>query len=271
MNENAINVIGAGLAGSEAALQIARLGVPVRLIDMKPGQYTPAHKNPNFGELVCSNSLRGAALENAVGLLKEELRRLGSVLIEIADRCQVPAGGALAVDRNEFAAAITATIKQHPLIDVREEKVTHLPKKGINIIATGPLTEGDLFSDITTELGIDELHFFDAAAPIITDESINYNIVFRQSRYDKGDADYLNCPMDKDTYDQFWQALINAELAKVHDFDKETIFEGCMPVEVMAERGPDTLRYGPLKPVGLLDPKTGKTPYAVVQLRQDNK
>ena len=260
-----------GLAGSEAALQIARLGVRVRLIDMKPGAFTPAHTNPNFGELVCSNSLRGAALENAVGLLKEELRRLGSALIAIADECKVPAGGALAVDREIFAEKITYSIMNHPLIDVIEEKIDDLPTSGINIIATGPLTEGNLFASIKTKLNIDELHFFDAAAPIITEDSINYDVVFRQSRYDKGDADYLNCPLDRDTYEQFWQELIHADLADVHDFDKETVFEGCMPVETMAKRGHDTLLFGPLKPVGLKDPKTGKQPFACVQLRQDNR
>jgi methylenetetrahydrofolate--tRNA-(uracil-5-)-methyltransferase len=271
MKQQAVTVVGAGLAGSEAALQIAARGVPVRLIEMKPLKRTEAHQSDQFAELVCSNSFRAAGLENAVGLLKEELRQLGSALIAAADRHQVPAGGALAVDREDFSASITAQIRQHPLITVQAEELTTIPAEGIVVIATGPLTQGNLFEDIARLMGTRTLHFFDAAAPIVTLESLDRQLVFRQSRYDKGGADYLNCPMDESTYRRFHDALIHAELAEVSDFDKEIVFEGCMPIESMAKRGPDTLRFGPLKPVGLIDPATGRMPFACVQLRQDDR
>lgn len=271
MLEPFVTVIGAGLAGSEAAFQIARRGVRVRLIDMKPARMTPAHRQTAFGELVCSNSLRAAGLENAIGLLKEELRRLGSELMAIADACQVPAGGALAVDRDLFSGAVTGRLKRHPLIEITEAEVTDLPAEGTVVLATGPLTAGGLFEGIRKTFGMEQLHFFDAAAPVVTLESIDQSIVFRQSRYDKGGADYLNCPMNQSEYEAFWQALVTAERANVHDFDRETVFEGCMPIETMAGRGSDTIRFGPLKPVGLIDPRTGKMPYACVQLRQDDR
>lgn len=271
MDKKTVTVVGAGLAGSEAALQIARRGVGVRLIDMKPSKKTPAHSMDGFGELVCSNSLRAASIENAVGLLKEELRMMGSELMRMADSTSVPAGGALAVDRDLFSAGITALLREHPLIEIVEEELTTIPDDEIVVIATGPLTQGGLFESIREHLGIDSLHFFDAAAPIVTLDSIDQSIAFRQSRYDKGGADYLNCPMDEPTYRAFWQELTTAQLADVHDFDRETVFEGCMPVETMAKRGPDTLLFGPLKPVGLKDPRTGKMPFACVQLRQDDR
>lgn len=270
MNYETVTVVGAGLAGCEAALQIAKQGVPVRLIEMKPLRRTPAHHSNDFAELVCSNSFRAAAIENAVGLLKEELRILGSELIAAADRTQVPAGGALAVDREQFSAKVTAAVRNHPLITVMEEEVDAIPEENICVIATGPLTEGGLFEHISKLSGMENLHFFDAAAPIVTLESLDRNVVFRQSRYDKGGADYLNCPMNQEEYLRFYNALIEAEQADVADFDREIVFEGCMPIETMAKRGVDTMRFGPLKPVGLIDPTTGKTPYAVVQLRQDD-
>lgn len=263
-------VIGAGLAGCEAAWQLARRGVPVVLHEMKPDRYSPAHNLPTFAELVCSNSLRAARLENAVGLLKEEMRRLGSLIIECADQTALPAGGALAVDREQFSSAVTEKISQNPLIEIRTGRIDRIPAEGLVIIATGPLTDGDLFEDIRTHLGIKTLHFYDAAAPIVLADSINQQVAFRQSRYDRGGADYLNCPMNQAEYERFWTELVNAERVELPDFEKEVVFEGCMPVETMARRGKDTIRYGPLKPVGLKDPRTGCEPYACVQLRQDN-
>lgn len=267
----AVTIVGAGLAGSEAAWQLARQQVPVRLIEMRPVETTPAHHTAYFGELVCSNSLRAAALTNAVGLLKEEMRRLGSVIMDCADRHSVPAGGALAVDRMGYAAAVTEAVKTHPLIETVTERVNAIPREGIVIIATGPLTDGALAEDIQRFCGGEGLHFYDAAAPIVTGDSLDMDRVYRASRYGKGDADYLNCPMTREEYEAFYQALLSAETAEVHGFENKKVFEGCMPVEVMARRGGDTLRFGPMKPVGLPDPRTGREPYAVVQLRQDNE
>lgn len=267
----AVTIVGAGLAGSEAAWQLARQQVPVRLIEMRPVETTPAHHTAYFGELVCSNSLRAAALTNAVGLLKEEMRRLCSVIMACADRHSVPAGGALAVDRMGYAAAVTEAVKNHPLIETVTERVNAIPREGIVIIATGPLTDGALAEDIQRFCGGEGLHFYDAAAPIVTGDSLDMDRVYRASRYGKGDADYLNCPMTREEYEAFYQALLTAETAEVHGFENKKVFEGCMPVEVMARRGEDTLRFGPMKPVGLPDPRTGREPYAVVQLRQDNE
>ena len=264
-----VKVIGAGLAGSEAAWQLAQRGVSVELIEMKPHKMTPAHHSESFGELVCSNSLRGDRLENAVGLLKEELRRLDSLIIACADATRVEAGGCLAVDRDGFSALITEKLKNHPNITVTAQEVTEVPE-GPVIIATGPLTSDALSKAIGEYFGSDYLHFFDAAAPLVTAESIDMEQAWWQSRYDRGTPDYINCAMDKEQYEAFMKELVSAEEAPVHGFEDKNVFEGCMPVEVMARRGFDTLRYGPLKPVGLRDPKTGKEPYAVVQLRQDN-
>jgi methylenetetrahydrofolate--tRNA-(uracil-5-)-methyltransferase len=266
-----VTVIGAGLAGCEAAWQLARAGVPVVIKEMKPAQYTPAHHLASYAELVCSNSLRSNQLENGVGLLKEEMRRLGSLILTCADKTSVPAGGALAVDRDEFSSLVTSMINNHPMICVVTEEVKTLPETGMVIVATGPLTQGELFADIVNKLGQKTLHFFDAAAPIVMSDSIDRSIVFAMSRYGKGGDDYLNCPMNQEEYNAFWEALISAELAQVKDFDRETVFEGCMPIESMAKRGKDTIRFGPLKPVGLIDPRTGKEPYACVQLRQDDR
>ncbi len=264
-----VTVIGAGLAGSEAAWQLAVRGIPVRLAEMKPRKMTPAHVSPWFAELVCSNSLRSDELTNAVGLLKEELRRLGSLVMLCADQHRVAAGGALAVDREGFAKAVTQRLRSHPLVEVVEEEVTDFPEGDV-IVATGPLTS-DAFADtILRRTGGEGLHFFDAVAPIVTLASVDMDSAFRASRYDKGTADYINCPMTREEYEAFWQELSTAREAAVHGFDDAGVFEGCMPVEVMARRGVDTLRYGPLKPVGLRDPHTGTEPYAVVQLRQDN-
>ena len=278
MSENkvTINVIGAGLAGCEAAWQAASRGVYVRLYEMKPKKYTPAHKSEGFAELVCSNSLRAAAISNAVGLLKEEMRRRGSIIMESADANTVPAGGALAVDREKFSDYITDKIRNHPLIEVIEEECAGVPE-GITVIATGPLTSEPM-AEFIKGLGCRGLHFFDAAAPIVDFASVDMGRAFFASRYGKGDADYINCPMSREEYDEFYRELIAAKEAPLHDFDREsqegkselTVFEGCMPVEVMAKRGYDTLRYGPLKPVGIIDPKTGCEPYAVVQLRKEN-
>lgn len=265
-----INVIGAGLAGCEAAWQIAKRGIKVKLFEMKPKSYTPAHHNPDYAELVCSNSLRSDSLENAVGLLKEEMRLLDSIIIKCADITKVPAGGALAVDRSRFSRIITETIKNDNNITVINEEVTSIPEKAITIIATGPLTSAALSKHISEIIGYEYLYFYDAAAPIVTGESINMNRAFRAARYGKGQEDYINCPMNKDEYDLFYKELLNAETAPIKEFEKEILFEGCMPVESMAKRGYDTLRFGPMKPVGLTDPVTGKAPYAVVQLRQDN-
>ena len=264
-------VIGAGLAGSEAAWQLARRGIPVILKEMKPHKMTPAHHTQWFGELVCSNSLRSDQLENAVGLLKEELRRMGSLILTCADEHRVEAGGALAVDRHGFAQAVTEKIRSHPLITVVEEEVTSIPETGSVIVASGPLTSdalADAIKDFFPESHY--LNFFDAAAPLVTFESVDMESAFFASRYDKGTPDYINCPMTEAEYEAFWTELCAAQEAEVHGFEDKNVFEGCMPVEVMARRGVDTLRYGPLKPRGLKDPQTGKEPYAVVQLRKDN-
>ena len=265
-----VKVVGAGLAGSEAAWQLAQRGIPVRLYEMKPKKMSPAHHSPDFAELVCSNSLRGDRLENAVGLLKEELRRLDSLILSCAEATRVEAGGALAVDRYGFSAMVTEKIRSHPLITVVEEEVTQVPE-GPVIIATGPLTS-DAMSEAIRDYfgGADYLNFFDAAAPLVTAESIDMDHAWFASRYDRGTADYINCSMDADQYHAFVRELTAAQEAEVHGFEDKKVFEGCMPVEVMARRGVDTLRYGPLKPVGLTDPKTGREPYAVVQLRRDN-
>ena len=265
-----VTVIGAGLAGSEAAWQLAQRGIAVTLREMKPRKMTPAHSSPDFAELVCSNSLRSDQLENAVGLLKEELRRLGSLILRAADETRVEAGGALAVDRHGFARYVTEAIRSHPLITVEEGEVTELPE-GEVIVATGPLTSDALAEKLFALFGEGtDLHFFDAAAPLVTFESIDMTSAWFASRYDKGTADYVNCPMNEEEYRAFWRELCAAQEAEVHGFEDSGVFEGCMPVEVMARRGEDTLRYGPLKPRGLKDPKTGKEPYAVVQLRRDN-
>ena len=269
--EKKVIVIGAGLAGSEAAWQLAKRGVNVDLYEMRPKKMTPAHKTQNFAELVCSNSLRANNITNAVGLLKEEMRRLDSLIIKCADATQVPAGGALAVDRDKFSEMITETIKNHPNINVIEEEITQIPKGDIPVVvATGPLTSDALSQDIRTYTKQEGLYFYDAAAPIIEKDSIDMNKVYLKSRYDKGEAAYLNCPMTKDKFFNFYNALITAEAAPLKEFEKEIYFEGCMPFEEMAKRGEKTLLFGPMKPVGLEDPKTDKRPYAVVQLRQDN-
>ena len=264
-------VIGAGLAGSEAAWQLAKRGAKVDLYEMRPQKMTPAHKTENFGELVCSNSLRANNVTNAVGLLKEEMRMLDSIIIKCADATQVPAGGALAVDRDKFSEMITETIKNHPNINVIGEELPKIPKGDVPVIvATGPLTSDALSQDIRNYTKQDGLYFYDAAAPIIEKDSIDMEKVYLKSRYDKGEAAYLNCPMTKDEFFNFYNELINAEAAPLKDFEKEIYFEGCMPFEEMAKRGEKTLLFGPMKPVGLEDPKTDKRPYAVVQLRQDN-
>ncbi|HYF95586.1 MAG TPA: methylenetetrahydrofolate--tRNA-(uracil(54)-C(5))-methyltransferase (FADH(2)-oxidizing) TrmFO [Symbiobacteriaceae bacterium] len=273
MTQPQITVVGAGLAGSEAAWQAASRGVKVRLYEMRPARQTEVHKSGNFAELVCSNSLRGNGLENAVGLLKEEMRRLGSLVMREAYATAVPAGGALAVSRDHFAEGVTAALAHHPNVEVIREEVSTIPKKGIVVIASGPLTSDTLAAEILRFTGEQYLSFYDAAAPIVTLESIDMGRVFRQSRYGKGEGDeYLNCPMEKDEYQRFYEALVAAEKAMPHlpGEEKVCFFEGCLPVEEMARRGPDVLRYGPLKPVGLTDPRTGRRPYAVVQLRQDN-
>lgn len=271
MTISPVHVIGAGLAGCEAVTQLTRHGIPVILHEMRPVKSDEAHKTAYFAELVCSNSLRAGNIENAVGLLKEEMRRLGSLIMEKADEHQVPAGGALAVDRDGFAAAVTEAVKANPLVTVIHEEVTDLESlEGTVIVASGPLTSDALFADIKKLLQADYLHFFDAAAPIVTADSLDYDKVYRASRYDKGGADYLNCPFyTKEEYVAFWEALCNAESAPVKDFEHD-VFEACMPIEEMAVRGEDTMRFGPLKPVGLIDPRNGKEAYAVVQLRQDN-
>lgn len=269
---NKVVVAGAGLAGCEAVWQLSRLGFEVDLYEMKPKKFTPAHFNPNFCELVCSNSLRAASLENAVGLLKEEMRRLGSVVMECADRSAVAAGGALAVDRELFSAMVTKKIKALPNVTVFEEELCDIPHDTPCIIATGPLTSDTLSEKIRQFFGGEEyLSFYDAAAPIVTRDSIDFSRAFYASRYGKGSDDYINCPMTKEEYLNFYNELVNAEEAEVHGFEKGNVFEGCMPVEVMAKRGEQTLLFGPLKPVGLIDPKTNETPFAVVQLRIDNK
>lgn len=271
MTISPVHVIGAGLAGCEAVNQLTRHGIPVILHEMRPVKSDEAHKTAYFAELVCSNSLRAGNIENAVGLLKEEMRRLGSLIMQKADEHQVPAGGALAVDRDGFAAAVTEAVKANPLVTVIHEEVTDLESlEGTVIVASGPLTSDALFADIKKLLQADYLHFFDAAAPIVTADSLDYDKVYRASRYDKGGADYLNCPFyTKEEYVAFWEAICNAESAPVKDFEHD-VFEACIPIEEMAARGEDTMRFGPLKPVGLIDPRNGKEAYAVVQLRQDN-
>ncbi|WP_342560506.1 FADH(2)-oxidizing methylenetetrahydrofolate--tRNA-(uracil(54)-C(5))-methyltransferase TrmFO [Psychrobacillus sp. FSL W7-1457] len=264
-----VNVIGAGLAGSEAAWQIASRGVKVRLFEMRPVKQTPAHHTDKFAELVCSNSLRANNLTNAVGVIKEEMRMLDSLIISSADNSSVPAGGALAVDRHDFAGRVTDSIKNHPLIEIVNEEVTEIPE-GITVIATGPLTSPALAEKVKEVTGQDYLYFYDAAAPIVEKDSIDMDKVYLKSRYDKGEAAYLNCPMTEEEFNRFYDALIEAEVVPLKEFEKEIYFEGCMPVEVMAARGRKTLLFGPMKPVGLEDPKTGKRPYAVVQLRQDD-
>jgi len=270
-----IHIYGAGLAGCEAAWQAAERGVKVKLYEMKPQKYTPAHHSQGFAELVCSNSLRSDCVSNAVGLLKEEMRRFGSLIMQAADATRVPAGSALAVDRVLFSQYITDRIRSHPDIEVIEAEMSGVEEDAVTVIATGPLTSDSMAEYIEKELGCGKLHFFDAAAPIVDASTINMEVAFFASRYDKGDADYINCPMTKEQYDAFYEALISAKEAELKEFDKESqknvkVFEGCMPVEVMARRGYDTLRYGPLKPVGLIDPRVGKEFYAVVQLRKEN-
>lgn len=264
-----VKVIGAGLAGSEAAWQLAKRGIDVELYEMKPLKMTPAHHSSDFAELVCSNSLRGDRLENAVGLLKEELRRCGSLIMQCAEETRVEAGGCLAVDRNKFSALVTEKIRSCPNIRIISEEATSVPE-GPVIIATGPLTSDAFSKAIGEYFGEEYLHFFDAAAPLVTAESVDMDCAWWQSRYDRGTPDYVNCALDKAQYDRFVQELANAEAAEVHGFEDNRVFEGCMPVEVMARRGQETLRFGPMKPVGLVDPKTGREPYAVLQLRQDN-
>ena len=286
-----ITIIGGGLAGSEAAYQIAKRGIKVKLYEMKPNRYTEAHSNKNLAEIVCSNSFKSNLHTNACGLLKEELRKLDSLLIKIADETQIPAGQALAVDRELFSQKVTEELEKNPLIEIIHQEITNIEemsKEGIIIIATGPLTSEGLSKEISKITGEDKLHFYDAAAPIITKESIDFNIAFFGNRYEqekgkdetieewkkriqKQEASYINLPMSKEEYEKFVEELVNAEVVTLHEFEKREIFEGCMPVEVMAKRGKDTLRYGPLKPVGFDDPRTGKRPYAVIQLRQDNE
>ncbi|UIE37077.1 FADH(2)-oxidizing methylenetetrahydrofolate--tRNA-(uracil(54)-C(5))-methyltransferase TrmFO [Leptodesmis sichuanensis] len=280
--EQPIQVIGGGLAGTEAAWQIAQAGVPVILYEMRPQRSSPAHHSEHLAELVCSNSFGAQASDRASGLLHEELRRSGSIIIATADEFAVPAGGALAVDRGVFSQTLTERLANHPLIDLRREEVHQIPVDGITVLTTGPLTSPDLAADLQRFTGMDYMSFFDAASPIVVGESINYDIVFRASRYDRGEAAYLNCPLNREQYLQFWQALCEAEQAELKDFERETakFFEGCLPIEEMAKRGEDTMRYGPLKPVGLFDARLGdfrdpdnrsKRPYAVVQLRQEDK
>ncbi|WP_427051524.1 FADH(2)-oxidizing methylenetetrahydrofolate--tRNA-(uracil(54)-C(5))-methyltransferase TrmFO [Paenibacillus sp. TC-CSREp1] len=269
-SEQQVTVIGAGLAGSEAAWQIASRGVRVKLYEMRPVVKTPAHHTDKFAELVCSNSLRANGLANAVGVLKEEMRMLNSLVLGAADRHAVPAGGALAVDRDGFSGEITSTLHQHPLIEVVNEELTSLPEDGIVVVATGPLTSPALSEQIKALMGEEYFYFYDAAAPIIEKDSIDMNKVYLASRYDKGEAAYLNCPMTEEEFDIFYEALINAEVAQLKEFEKEIYFEGCMPIEVMMKRGKQTALFGPMKPVGLINPHTGELPHAVVQLRQDN-
>ena len=265
---NKATVIGAGLAGCEAAWQLASRGIPVTLIEMKPDRYTPAHHSAGFAELVCSNSLRSDQLTNAVGLLKEEMRQLSSLIMKAADATRVLAGGALAVDREAFSRYVTEAVENHPLITVERREVTQLPAENA-VIATGPLTSDALAEEIAKLPGLETLNFYDAAAPIVSGESLNMDKVFRAGRYGRGD-DYLNCPMNREEYEAFYQALLTAEKAEVHGFDGKQVFEGCMPIEVMASRGEMVMAFGPMKPVGLVDPRTGREPYAAVQLRAEN-
>ncbi len=270
-----VAIIGAGLAGCEVALQLAGRGIQVRLFEMKPHRRTPAQTSDGYAELVCSNSFRGASLDNAVGAIKEEMRRIGGQIIRFADATQVPAGGALAVDRDEFSAKVTAAIRSHPNIEIVSREVTDWPdpeEEPLVVVATGPLTSPDLSAALQRVTGAERLYFYDAIAPIVAAESLDKNIVYAASRYGKGDGDdYLNCPMDKATYQQFIEAVLQAEKVSPHTFEDAKYFEGCLPIEVMAERGPETLRFGPMKPVGLPDPRTGKEPWAVVQLRAENR
>ncbi|QJC52294.1 FADH(2)-oxidizing methylenetetrahydrofolate--tRNA-(uracil(54)-C(5))-methyltransferase TrmFO [Paenibacillus albicereus] len=265
-----VTVIGAGLAGSEAAWQIASQGVEVKLYEMRPVKQTPAHHTDKFAELVCSNSLRANGLSNAVGVLKEEMRRMNSLVLAAADRNAVPAGGALAVDRDGFSGDITGTLREHPLVTVVNEEIADIPQDGITVVATGPLTAPSLSAQIKELMGEEYFYFYDAAAPIVEKDSIDMDKVFLASRYDKGEAAYLNCPMNEEEFERFHEALVSAETAALKDFEKEVYFEGCMPIEVMAQRGKQTVLFGPMKPVGLVDPRTGKQPHAVIQLRQDN-
>ena len=269
MTTTSINVIGAGLAGSEAAWQIAKRGLKVRLYEMRPEKKTPAHHTQNFAELVCTNSLRANQLTNGAGLLKEEMRRLDSIIMEAADAHNVPAGGALAVDRETFSSAITEKLTNHPNVEVIREELTAIPE-GLTVIATGPLTSDPLAQAIKRLTDDEGLYFYDAAAPIVEKSSLDMDKIYLKSRYDKGEAAYLNCPMTEEEFYNFYHELINAEMAELHDFEEQKFFEGCMPIEQMASRGEKTMLFGPLKPVGLEDPKTGKEPFAVVQLRQDN-
>ncbi|MFC3797818.1 FADH(2)-oxidizing methylenetetrahydrofolate--tRNA-(uracil(54)-C(5))-methyltransferase TrmFO [Cohnella sp. GCM10012308] len=266
----AVTVVGAGLAGSEAAWQIASQGVPVKLYEMRPVRKTPAHHTDGFAELVCSNSLRANGLTNAVGVLKEEMRLLQSLILSAADRHAVPAGGALAVDREGFSGEVTSRLREHPLVTVINEELSAIPQDEIVVIATGPLTSPELSAQIKDLFGEEYFYFYDAAAPIVEKDSIDMDKVFLASRYDKGEAAYLNCPMSEEQFDAFHEALTTAETAEIKDFEKEMYFEGCMPIEVMAGRGKQTVLFGPMKPVGLVDPRTGKLPHAVIQLRQDN-
>ena len=271
-----VTIIGGGLAGCETAYQIAKAGIPVKLYEMKPKKYSPAHSNENLAEIVCSNSFKSNLHTNACGLLKEELLLLNSLLIRIANEVKVPAGQALAVDREIFSKRVTEEIKNMENIEIINEEVTKIPEEGITVIATGPLTSDKLSEEISKLTGSNKLAFYDAAAPIIEKNSIDMNIAFMANRYDnekeeKEEASYLNLPMNKEEYEAFWNELVNAQVVELHEFEKREIFEGCMPIEVMAKRGIDTLRFGPLKPVGFIDPRTGKRPYAIVQLRQDNK
>ncbi|MEW5949472.1 MAG: methylenetetrahydrofolate--tRNA-(uracil(54)-C(5))-methyltransferase (FADH(2)-oxidizing) TrmFO [Thermodesulfobacteriota bacterium] len=265
-----VTIIGGGLAGSEAAYQIAKRGIRVTLHEMKPVRFSPAHQSQNLAELVCSNSLRSDALDSAVGLLKEEMRRLGSLVMEAADNTKVPAGKALAVDRERFSSYITQKIAVHPLITIVREEVTEIPEEGLTIVATGPLTSEGLSKRLGELIGENYLYFYDAIAPIIFKDSIDFNVAFKASRYAEGEGDYLNCPMDEKQYEDFIRALKEAEKVPLKPFEKPVYFEGCLPIEVMAERGDETLRFGPMKPVGLRDPRAGKEAYAVVQLRQEN-
>lgn len=265
-----VQVIGAGLAGCEAAWQLVKQGIPVRLYEMKPQKFSPAHHSEQFAELVCSNSLRADLLSNAVGLLKQEMREMDSLIMKSADKHRVPAGGALAVDREGFSREITQAIRSHPLIEIITKEITKIPDDGPVIVATGPLTSEGLVPEISVLTGEEYLHFYDAAAPIVSFDSIDMTKVFRASRYDKGEADYLNCPMTKEEYDRFYRELIGAETAVLKEFERSSVFEGCMPIEAMAKRGEETMLFGPLKPVGLHNPHSAQPPYAVVQLRQDD-
>jgi methylenetetrahydrofolate--tRNA-(uracil-5-)-methyltransferase len=265
-----VTIVGGGLAGCEAAWQLARRGLGVDLHEMRPGRPTPAHQTGDLAELVCSNSLRGNALDQAAGLLKEEMRRLGSLVVRVADEVRVPAGSALAVDRGLFARRMTEAVESLPLVRVHRQEVLRIPEDPVTIVATGPLTADPLAADVAAFVGRTHLHFFDAVSPVIEADSIDLTRAFRASRYGKGGDDYLNCPLDEGEYRAFLSALTIAEGASLHDFEKELFFEGCLPVEVIASRGEDTLRFGPMKPVGLVDPRTGRRPHAVVQLRQDN-